>query len=38
MTLVVTVVVVVMVAGVIDSFLSDKSARSQPKNINNGIP
>lgn len=32
MTLVVTVV------GVIDSFLSDKSARSQPKNINNGIP
>lgn len=36
MTLVVTVVV--MVAGVIDSFLSDKSARSQPNNINNGIP
>ena len=36
MTLVVTVVV--MVAGVIDSFLSDTPAHSQPNNINNGIP
>ena len=36
MTLVVTVVA--MAAGVIDSFLSGKSARSKPNNINKGIP
>ncbi len=33
-----TLVVTAVAAGVIDSFLSGKSTRSKPNNINNGIP
>ncbi len=36
--MILVVTAVAMAAGVIDSFLSDKSTRSKPNNINNGIP